>query len=66
MKSLIVLLLLCGLTTAQAQLTVEQQAQCAAGGGCLTITERALVEAIRDAYAKGKAAGAAKKCETSV
>lgn len=57
MKYLFVILLSCALTTASAELTVEQQAKCEAEGGCLTMTREALLRALSGAHVAGRVAG---------
>lgn len=57
MKSLIVLLVLCVITTARAELSTEQRAKCEAEGGCLTMTRAQLAKAMFDAHTEGEVTG---------
>ena len=48
---------------AQAPLTDAQQADCAAGGGCLTLTRAQVVKALGDAHELGREKGRAQGYE---
>lgn len=49
-------------TAVNTQLTPEQTAKCEAEGGCLTLTRAALLKALEQAHAEGKATGASQRC----
>lgn len=49
-------------TVVNTQLTPEQMAKCEAEGGCLTLTRAALLKALEQAHAEGKATGASQRC----
>lgn len=62
MKYAIVVFMALWLSPAGAQLTPEQAAKCEAEGGCLTMTRAALLKALEQAHAEGKATGASQRC----